>query len=104
VSRIHLVAYDIRHPRRLARVARALTDAGYRMQYSVFALDLTEPALARLVERLRQLIDPAEDDLRIYLIPESPRGGWFGGLPGEDTLTVSGSPAANLIAHLRRSR
>jgi hypothetical protein len=51
------VAYDIRSPRRLAWVAKALTEAGYRQQYSVFAADLTEPARARLVARLRKLVD-----------------------------------------------
>ena len=100
-GRTHLVAYDIRSPRRLARVAKALTEAGYRQQYSVFAVDFTEPARARLVARLRQLIDPAEDDLRIYRVPDQPRGHWFGRLPGLDAVTVSGSPAATLAARLK---
>ncbi|WP_315783305.1 MULTISPECIES: CRISPR-associated endonuclease Cas2 [unclassified Bradyrhizobium] len=101
--RTHLIAYDVRSPRRLARVARALTECGHRQQYSVFAADLTEPARAQLMARLRKLIDPAADDLRIYLIPDAPRGGWFGRLPQDDAAAVLGAAAANLAARLKMS-
>ncbi|KAA5598208.1 CRISPR-associated endonuclease Cas2 [Blastochloris sulfoviridis] len=99
----YVVAYDIRSPRRLARVAKVLSEIGFRLQYSVFAADLTEPARGQLIARLRKLIDPAEDDVRIYLVPEAPSGAWFGSVPGGDVMSVSGAPAATLATRLKEN-
>lgn len=63
-----LVAYDIAHPKRLRRVAKALESVGDRVQKSVFECGLTPDALLALRQRLRRLIDPAEDNILIQPI------------------------------------
>lgn len=68
--RLSLVCYDIANPRRLLRVHRYLREAGLPVQYSVFAVRLTPKQLAVLLQGLRQRIEPREDDVRIYPLPE----------------------------------
>jgi len=52
MSRIrYLVSYDICHPKRLRRVARALEGFGVRLQYSVFECALDAMRLAKKVDR-----------------------------------------------------
>lgn len=68
----HLVAYDIRDPRRLGRVYRCCKRAGLHLQYSVFLVRGTAPQLERLIRELESLIDPRRDDVRIYPVPERP--------------------------------
>ncbi len=97
--RTFLVAYDIRTPRRLARVCKALSAVGYRLQYSVFAVDLEDHERQALVARLRRLIDQKQDDVRLYLVPRAPRGAWHGPL-GRETMAVSGAQAATLADRL----
>ncbi|MCZ7659386.1 MAG: CRISPR-associated endonuclease Cas1 [Xanthobacteraceae bacterium] len=99
-TRTHLVAYDVRAPRRLARVHRALSGVGHHLQYSVFAVDLDEPGRERLVARLARLVDVNQDDVRVYLVPGEPRGAWHGPLPGAGTFMAAGAPAATLAARL----
>lgn len=67
-----LVSYDIADPRRLARVARAMTRYGVRVQYSVFAVLAKTEEIRELKTLLATLIKPSEDDVRIY--PISPSG------------------------------
>lgn len=61
-----LIAYDIRHPRRLARVAKCLSSYGWRIQKSVFEAHLTEDQMDRLEKRLRVLI--CDEDF-IFILP-----------------------------------
>lgn len=61
-----LVAYDIAHPRRLARVARACEDYGVRVQYSLFECRLEADAFEDLWLRLLDEIDEEEDRLVAY--------------------------------------
>ncbi|GAB4315496.1 MAG: hypothetical protein Kow0059_07600 [Candidatus Sumerlaeia bacterium] len=56
-----IVCYDIREPKRLAAVAKAMKDFGTRLQFSVFHCELSDLDLVRLRERLRSLIDRQED-------------------------------------------
>ena len=65
---LHLVAYDIRHPRRLRKVAKACEDFGIRVEYSVFECDLNEALFTQLWERIQAEIDPAEDAVLAYRI------------------------------------
>ena len=64
-----LIAYDIAHPRRLRRVARALERRAVRCQYSVFLFDGTEAELAALLTTLGELIRPAEDVVQAWPVP-----------------------------------
>jgi CRISPR-associated protein Cas2 len=59
----YLVAYDICHPKRLRKVARACEDFGLRRQYSVFLCRLTATDLVRLKSRLYDIIELQEDQV-----------------------------------------
>jgi CRISPR-associated protein Cas2 len=65
----YLVCYDIADPKRLARVLRFMKGRGIHLQYSVFHCSLTWPELIKLRERLRELINNKQDDVRIYPLP-----------------------------------
>ncbi len=82
-----IISYDIAHPRRLSRVAKALESVGIRIQKSVFECGLTPDALIALRLRLRQIIDPAEDHILITPICARCRYhiGWQGKLPDVST-------------------
>lgn len=63
-----LVSYDIPDDRRRTRLAAALQDFGSRVQWSVFEADLDAAQAARLEARIRSLIAPEEDNVRLYLL------------------------------------
>lgn len=63
-----LISYDIAHPKRLRRVAKALEAVGERVQKSVFECGLTRDGLLALRQRLRRLIEPSEDHILIQPI------------------------------------
>jgi CRISPR-associated protein Cas2 len=70
-----VVAYDVSTNtatgrRRLRRVADACLAYGQRVQKSVFECSLTPSQLLQLEHWLLQLMDPAEDRLRIYQLRE----------------------------------
>lgn len=77
-TRLYLLAYDIADPRRLARVARLVSRAALRIQYSVYVTELSPSRLRDLVAALRALIDPRCDDLRIYPLPSRLDAVWYG--------------------------
>ena len=63
----YVIAYDIADDRRREDVATLLSGYGPRVQLSVFECDLTSTREAfRLRARLRELIDPVEDQVRLY--------------------------------------
>lgn len=62
----YLIVYDIASPKRLARVAKAYLDAGFRVQKSVFECSLPPERFERVWNRLLTLIDPNEDALAAY--------------------------------------
>lgn len=66
---LYLICYDIRHPRRLGRVARYLEKNAIRIQYSVFSAHLDARRLRLMLEELDSLIEPKEDDIRVYPLP-----------------------------------
>lgn len=68
-----LVTYDVATAtpagqRRLRRVAKICEGYGQRVQYSVFEVVCSQTDLAKLVARLEDVMDPAEDSLRLYPI------------------------------------
>ncbi len=63
-----LLCYDIRNPRRLARVHRRVRRAGLSLQYSLFYLEMGTPQVDALLRDLAALIDEDEDDLRLYAV------------------------------------
>jgi CRISPR-associated protein Cas2 len=59
----HVVTYDIRHPKRLRRVAKVCEDFGGRRQLSVFLCRISAADLVRLKARLEEIINPGEDQV-----------------------------------------
>ena len=66
----YVICYDIANPKRLGRVHRCLKNEGLPLQYSVFNLCLTDRQLKILMEKLETLINPYEDDIRVYPLPQ----------------------------------
>lgn len=60
----YLVAYDVRDPKRLHRVAKHLEGYGTRIQYSLFRCKLCPREMERMQWELTKLLDQ-EDDLLI---------------------------------------
>lgn len=65
---LHLVAYDIREPRRLRRIAKICEDYGIRVEYSVFECDLSEDRFLEFWKALEGEIDSEDDALLAYRI------------------------------------
>jgi len=68
---LYLIAYDIANPRRLSRVHRILKKRGLPVQYSVFTVVSKRPTLIRLLTKIEEQIEAAEDDVRCYRLPEN---------------------------------
>ncbi|RKN34155.1 CRISPR-associated endonuclease Cas2 [Micromonospora musae] len=68
----YLIAYDIADDDRRADVSMFLSGYGPRVQLSVFEVELPDiDAAAAFREHLRDLIDPDDDQVRLYrLTPE----------------------------------
>lgn len=66
-------AYDIPDDGRRNRVAKILEGYGFRVQKSVFECFLTEERIKQAVEELMKVIDPEEDNLRLYRLCRSCR-------------------------------
>lgn len=67
--RLHLLAYDIADPARLQRVHRSVRAAGIPLQYSVFLVPGRPRDIDNLLDELAGIIEPAEDDIRVYPLP-----------------------------------
>ena len=71
-----LVCYDVSTEekagrRRLRRVAKVCESTGQRVQKSVFECQLDISQFEALERKLLEEIDPAQDCLRLYKIPET---------------------------------
>jgi CRISPR-associated protein Cas2 len=69
----YVVSYDIREPKRLCRVHRAMKGFGEPVHYSVFRCILTQRGRVEMVSSLTDLIDLDED--RIMIIDLGPNDG-----------------------------
>lgn len=70
-----LVTYDVATEtpagrRRLRKVAQVCLDFGQRVQKSVFECSVNEMQYEEVIRRLVELINPQEDNLRIYRLLE----------------------------------
>lgn len=63
----YLVAYDIRDPSRLQKVAKLLKGYGTRIQYSVFRCYLGERLVEKLKWEMVKILAPEDDYLIIEL-------------------------------------
>lgn len=85
---LRLVAYDIRAPNRLRKVAKTCEDFGIRVEYSVFECDLPETLYELLWARLQAIIDPDEDRILAYRIC----GSCVGGIESMGAISRPGKP------------
>lgn len=84
-----LLAYDIASPRRWRRVYRRVSDIGYRLQFSLWWLPISEGELTALMQDLGREIDFATDDLRAYPFPADAWSRLWGPPPwGQGTIDV----------------
>ncbi len=66
-----LITYDVETispagKRRLRQVAKVCVDYGQRVQNSVFELNIYPADLVEIKNKLRKIIDPEKDSIRIY--------------------------------------
>ena len=67
----YLICYDIANPKRLAKLARMLEKEVIRIQYSIFiAKGFTKEKIYKIADAITDIIDPNEDDVRIYTIKD----------------------------------
>jgi CRISPR-associated protein Cas2 len=66
----YIICYDIANPRRLARIHRALKKLATPVQYSVFFFSGSDEQLQRCLAQLQQLMNPHQDDIRAYPLPQ----------------------------------
>lgn len=66
---LHIIAsYDISDPKRLLRVARAMKNYGERVLKSVFECNLDRKRFDDMKEKIEEIIEPAEDSVRYYIL------------------------------------
>lgn len=69
----YIVAYDVADPKRLRQTYKVMLGYGDRMQFSVFACDLSRIEMASLREDLADLLDYAQD--RVLFVDVGPSYG-----------------------------
>ena len=62
----YVISYDVPDDRRRLKIAKALEQVGTRVQYSVFEAYLEDKDLTQLRQRLKRVLDPKTDGLRMY--------------------------------------
>jgi CRISPR-associated protein Cas2 len=68
----HIIAYDIGDPKRLTRIHRYLKKLAMPIQYSVFLIECNAKELQEVRDHLQEMINPKQDDIRIYTLPLKP--------------------------------
>jgi CRISPR-associated protein Cas2 len=68
-----VLCYDVGDDRRRLRLYQMMQGYGRAVQRSVFECELTASELERLRRRLRRIIDPAADSVRLYVLCELKR-------------------------------
>jgi len=63
-----LVAYDISDDKRRTKLHNALRDFGSPVQYSVFECLLDQKAEEKMRQKIKKLIRPRKDHVRIYTL------------------------------------
>ena len=64
---LHIVAYDIRNPKRLKKIAKLCLDYGVRVQFSIFEFDLEPSLTMQFIREIDSIIDPRSD--KVMIIP-----------------------------------
>jgi CRISPR-associated protein Cas2 len=74
----HLICYDIADKKRLQRVHRLVSEKAIPLQYSVYLAHLKKSQCQRLIDKLETIINPEQDDIRIYPLPKNPEWSRWG--------------------------
>ncbi len=61
-----IVAYDIADPRRLYKIAKIMEDYGYRVQKSIFEVDIDEIQFRQMKARVEEVLEPKEDGVKYF--------------------------------------
>ncbi len=68
----YLICYDISDRKRLQKLSRDLEKLAIRIQYSIFfAPSVSQESLFDIMETIDAIIEPSEDDVRIYTVVKS---------------------------------
>lgn len=67
----YVIAYDIISTKRRNKLHRLMKKNGINAQRSVFECDLQDDRFSQLYPRIRGLIEPDEDDVRVYYLCQS---------------------------------
>jgi len=62
----YIIAYDISDKKRLRKVHQLVEEYAVKVQRSVFSAPFTAVLLKELVQRLKNIINIKQDDIRIY--------------------------------------
>lgn len=65
-----VISYDVSDDKRRTKIHKALKSFGQWVQYSVFECELEEVDYLRLRQRLEDLLEPQEDNIRYYFLCE----------------------------------
>lgn len=96
----YMLAYDISDDRRLRQVHYFMRKRGLAMQKSVFFIHVNASELGQMLQRLRDMINSGQDDIRVYPI-RHPAQIWLSGqqlLHGGNLLKPSADVAADADA------
>ena len=64
-----VVAYDVACDFRRNKLSQLLASYGYRYQLSVFYIpSVTRTELEKLLERIKRIVNPKEDRVRVYMV------------------------------------
>lgn len=63
---LYVVAYDMPDNRRRTKLFKAMKGFGVHTQFSVFECELDAKGLEKMLKRIGRLVDPAEDNIKVY--------------------------------------
>lgn len=66
----YLIGYDIADPKRLCRIHRIMKNHAIPVQYSIFLIEGTEKDVQNCLDEILPLMNPKEDDIRCYPLPQ----------------------------------
>lgn len=98
-----LIGYDITDPKRLQKVHRFLKGHAVDVQYSVFLGVMGQRQLEVVRRGLAELIKAAEDDVRVYPIPERCEAVMLGRQVFPDGVLLAGPELLRVLSHGRRA-
>lgn len=99
----HIVAYDIKSPKRLAKVHRQLQKIALPLQKSVFLILANEQRLFKILNQLTLLINSKEDDIRTYPV-HSAQSLWLEGQSSHSSLYLDQLPLKKTWNHTQKCR